>query len=152
MNELAHDSWPEANQRYLTGRLSSVRLALERHATRSQSSSGAGPDTENAESLAPEPTEPVAKAAPVEQSPNANFAPWALDLLSEMFHLSRFEQDLLLLCAGMEFDASFPLLSASSRGHASRNYATFSLALAALSDPHWNALTPTAPLRRWRLI
>src|SRR5439155_14944664 len=92
------------------------------------------------------------KAAPVEQSPNANFAPWALDLLSEMFHLSRFEQDLLLLCAGMEFDASFPLLSASAQGHASRNYATFSLALAALSDPHWNALTPTAPLRRWRLI
>src|SRR5437660_12933608 len=29
---------------------------------------------------------------------------------------------------------------------------TFSLALAALPHPHWDALTPAAPLRRWRLI
>ncbi|TDC06407.1 ATP-binding protein, partial [Streptomyces sp. 8K308] len=29
---------------------------------------------------------------------------------------------------------------------------TFSLALAALPEPHWSALTPVAPLRRWRLI
>src|SRR5262249_12727795 len=33
-----------------------------------------------------------------------------------------------------------------------RNYPTLSLALAALPSPHWSALNPAAPLRRWRLI
>src|SRR5262249_25818768 len=33
-----------------------------------------------------------------------------------------------------------------------RPWPTFRLALAALPAPHWSALTPSAPLRRWRLI
>ena len=32
------------------------------------------------------------------------------------------------------------------------SYPTFSLALAALDEPHWSALSPAGPLRRWRLI
>ena len=149
MNEVAHDSWPEANQRYLTARLRSVRLALERHAARAHSISSG----ENKPESKP-PTSPslAAEAGAAEQSQHANVAPWALDLLSDMFHLSRFEQNLLLLCAGMEFDASFPALCAAAHLDARRNYSTFSLALAALPDAHWNALTPSAPLRRWRLI
>ena len=34
----------------------------------------------------------------------------------------------------------------------SRPFATFGLALAALADPHWSAITPVRPLRLWRLL
>src|SRR5437870_644292 len=108
MNEVAHDSWPEANQRYLTARLRSVRLAVERHAARAHSNSS----VENKPESEPD-TASATDAGAAEQSQHPNAAPWALDLLSEMFHLSRFEQNLLLLCAGMEFDASFPALCAA---------------------------------------
>jgi hypothetical protein len=76
----------------------------------------------------------------------------ALDQLCQVFSLSPFERDLLLLCAGSELDGSFSSLCAAAQGDNRRGYATFSLALAALPHAHWNALTPSAPLRRWRLI
>ena len=52
----------------------------------------------------------------------------------------------------MELDASFGSLCAAAQGDPARSYPTFSLALAALEGAHWSALTPAAPLRRWRLI
>ena len=64
-----------------------------------------------------------------------------LDALTAMFELSPFERRVLLLCAGVELDPSF-----------GPRCATFGLALAAFPDAHWSALTPTSPLRRWRLI
>src|SRR5262249_26316996 len=85
--------------------------------------------------------------------------PAALTELCKTFGLSPFERDVLLLCAGVEFDGEFAALCVeasagkrqvpSSPGLASP---TFALALSALPDAHWNALTPAAPLRRWRLI
>jgi hypothetical protein len=38
------------------------------------------------------------------------------------------------------------------QGNGQRPYPTFDLALTVLPQPHWSALTPSAPLRRWRLI
>jgi len=153
MKEAAHDSWPEANQRYLTARLRSVRTALERHAARALNSSPVEHNPESGETTGlPEPATINSEEGAAVRSAPADFDPWALDLLSEMFHLSQFEQNLLLMCAGMEFDATFPALCAAVHGDARRNYSTFSLALAALPEAHWNALTPSAPLRRWRLI
>ncbi len=78
--------------------------------------------------------------------------PLALDTLCEMFHLSRFERDILLLCAAIELDSSFGPLCAAAHGDAHLNYPTFSLALAALPDAVWSALSPGSPLRYWRLI
>jgi AAA+ superfamily predicted ATPase len=63
----------------------------------------------------------------------------ALERVAAAFGLSPFERELLLLCAAGELDAAFPP-------------ATFALALAVLSEAHWSALAPTAPLRRYRLI
>ncbi|MEP6635823.1 MAG: ATP-binding protein [Acidobacteriota bacterium] len=149
--------WPEANQRYLMARLQLVRLALERCAgterkhPRDEAQSGAPAkgqldlqrpgtaDFEKAEELVDE----AAKVLP---------APAALDRLIEIFGLSPFERDLLLLCAGLELDGSFGSLCANAQGEGRRNHATFSLALAALPEAHWTALTPAAPLRRWRLV
>ena len=43
-------------------------------------------------------------------------------------------------------------LCAAAQGDERRTYPTFSLALAALSGPHWSALSPSAPLRHWHLL
>jgi hypothetical protein len=67
--------------------------------------------------------------------------PAALETLRGAFGLTEFERDLLLLCAAPELDSSFPVRTP-----------TFATALAALPGAHWTALTPAAPLRRWRLV
>lgn len=129
-----HDAtWQQANQRHLTAALAGVRQALERHSQ---------PDGPPAE----QPGHSAAELA------KAMAAPPALDLLVANFGLSPFERDLLLLCAGVELEASFAALCAAAHGDPQRAYPSFSLALAALPNPHWSALTPQAPLRRWRLI
>jgi hypothetical protein len=79
-------------------------------------------------------------------------SPPAIDWLSELFGLSPFEREILLLCAGVEMDSELACLCGEARGHPQRAYATFGLALAALSEPHWSALTPSRPLRRFRLL
>ncbi|HVB59568.1 MAG TPA: AAA family ATPase [Ktedonobacteraceae bacterium] len=78
--------------------------------------------------------------------------PSALDTLCEIFRLSPFERDILLLCAAVELDSEFPQLCAQAQGDAQRDYASFSLALAALPGATWEAIAPGSPLRRWRLI
>lgn len=78
--------------------------------------------------------------------------PPELQLLEFAFGLTPFERDVLLLAAGMEMDATFGECCAKAHGDAHRLYPTFGLALAALSEPHWSALLPSAPLRRWRLL
>lgn len=77
--------------------------------------------------------------------------PDALEALASVFGLSPFEREVLLLCAAMELDATTAGRCAAASG-STRVYPTFSLALAALTDPHWSALTPISPLRRWRLV
>ncbi|HSD82552.1 MAG TPA: ATP-binding protein [Anaerolineae bacterium] len=76
----------------------------------------------------------------------------ALETLCTTFGLSPFERDILLLCAGMELDATFAALCANAQGDPQHSYPTFSLALATLPEAHWSALPPNAPLRHWRLI
>jgi ATPase family associated with various cellular activities (AAA) len=148
MNETVNNTWPEANQRYLMARLQYVRSALERHAASVRAQLG----KTNEPAKAPSQIDPDGALRAIDAAAGALQAPSTLDHLCEAFSLSPFERDLLLLCAGIELDGSFPALCASAQGEAHYNYATFSLALAALPEAHWNALTPTAPLRRWRLI
>jgi hypothetical protein len=78
--------------------------------------------------------------------------PPAIDHLSELFDLSTFERDILLLCAGVEMDSKLAALCAEAQGHAHRAHATFGLAMAVLHDSHWSALSPSRPLRRFRLV
>ena len=67
----------------------------------------------------------------------------ALERICKVFGLSPFERDVLLLCAGVELDSGL----AESVG-----WPTFALALARFPGAHWTALSPSAPLRHWRLI
>jgi len=134
-------TWQEANQRYLVAALAVLRDRLDRHAARAREEPDATP-----EGLDPalfQAREEAAAAMP---------APPALDVLCERFGLSFFERDVLLLCAGVELDSGFAARCAAAQGDLARRQPTFSLALAALPEPHWSALTPAAPLRYWRLI
>ena len=72
--------------------------------------------------------------------------------LTEAFGLSAFERDVLLLAAGVEMDSEIATLCAAAHGVEHKTWATFGLAMAVLPDPHWSALTPVRPLRRWQLL
>ncbi|MGA8572453.1 MAG: ATP-binding protein [Desulfobaccales bacterium] len=79
-------------------------------------------------------------------------APPAIDRLCEIFGLSVFEREILLLCAGVEMDSSMAEACSEAAGHEGRAAVTFALAMAKLSEPHWSALTPACPLRHYHLI
>ncbi|MEQ8957369.1 MAG: ATP-binding protein, partial [Coleofasciculus sp. C2-GNP5-27] len=93
-------------------------------------------------------TELMAIALPEEE----DAPPSALTQLGQIFGLSRFERDVLLLCAGMELDQQWGALCAEAQGEAQRNYPTFGLAWALSAEPNLAALRPDAPLRGWRLV
>lgn len=118
------------DQQALISAVAEVRTALEAHVARC-----GGPP-------APSPREPAENDSP----------PSALDSLCSAFGLSRFERSILVLCASVDLDAEISGLCASAQGNPTRSYPTFSLAMAALPDPHWSGITPAGPLRHWRLI
>jgi ATPase family associated with various cellular activities (AAA) len=90
--------------------------------------------------------------SPVLREPAAavGFEP-AVDRLARLFALSPFERQVLLLAAAVELDGEVAALVAALQ-HGSDPRPTFSLALAALPDAHWDALAPASPLRRRSLL
>ncbi len=78
--------------------------------------------------------------------------PPALLTLAERLGLSEFDRDTLLLVAASEFDPSFATLHARAQGNRGRSYPTFALALWALDDGAWDALSAYRPLRFARLM
>ena len=92
----------------------------------------------------------LATAAAAVDAARARLAgPSSLDELTDGFGLTAFERSVLLLAAGPELVAAVAdeLVAAGSGPRLS-----FGTALAVLPDPHWSALTPAAPLRRWGLV
>lgn len=132
MNEQDFMTWHEANQVYLMAAVDEVRAALQTRA-------------------GIEPTPVRNREEADEAFSSMNLAP-ALEQLCGAFGLSRFEREMLLLCAAVDLDSSFVQLIAAAQGDARLSYPTFGLALAALPDPHWSAIAPSGPLRHWRLI
>jgi ATP-dependent 26S proteasome regulatory subunit len=92
--------------------------------------------------------ETIAIAPPEEE----DAPPSALTQLCQIFRLSGFEREVLLLCAGMELDEEWGALCAQAQGEAQQNYPTFGLAWTLSAEPNLAALRPDAPLRWWRLI
>jgi hypothetical protein len=134
---VARRSWNEANQAYLAQALARLKVALRRRA----------------DGAAEAPAAETTQAAPSTED-CAIFAhrPPAVNILTDAFGLSAFERDVLLLCAGIELDPEFAPLCAEAHRIGARAHVSFALAFAALTDPHWSALSPNGPLRRWRLI
>jgi hypothetical protein len=120
-------SWLEANQAYLVAEFERFKDLLDSKS-------------------------PEVSVAAVNEARAALEAPPAIDCLSELFELSAFERDVLLLCAGVEMDSKLAARCGEALGHPQRGRATFGLAMALLNEPHWSALTPARPLRHFRLV
>ncbi len=127
----ARVDWFEANQRHLSSALVAIREALTVFIAKQRNEP---PSTD------PIPAEPYF------------FEASALETLCQTFGLSSFERNILLLCAGMDLDGKFSSLCAQANLDPQRAFPTLGMALAALPDAHWSALSPVAPLRRWKLI
>lgn len=91
-------------------------------------------------------------AAPSPENSPPSGEPSALDILANGFRLTPFERDLLVLAAAPDLDGPCAQLLAKAGTDPRRPTATFSIALQVLDAPHWSAFTPSAPLRRWRMI
>lgn len=128
-----HRDWTDANQQLLVAEFARLRQRLD------DSGDAADADTRDAD-------------AALEAANAALPAPAAIDLLADCCGLSPFEREVLLLCAGVEMDAQLAAQCERIAGDARRYGATFGLALAVLEAPHWSALAPVGPLRRWRLV
>lgn len=134
-----NENWHDLNQSYLSAALALVRGAIEKYTCDSQNKS----ELEEQEYI---------RQQALEKASAAMSTPSGLERICRIFGLSNFERDILLLCACMEFSGDFAALCAVAQGDAQRAYPTFSLALAALPNAHWDAVAPHAPLRRFRLI
>ncbi|NEQ53997.1 MAG: ATP-binding protein, partial [Leptolyngbya sp. SIO3F4] len=126
-------SWRSANQEFLTQSLAQVRQVLEKHA-------GTAADQT-------EPTQNILEKKYLENKYNEQ--PFALELLRHCFGLTQFEQNILLLCAGVELDGAWSTLCQTVSGNLCP---TFGLALNLFENANWGALTPSAALRRYHLI
>jgi hypothetical protein len=126
----ATEAWLAANQRSLMAEVEAVRSALLAHSGRDVPAVPDGPP-------------PV---------PPAAGPPSALDAVCVQLSLSAFERWIIVLCAAPELDGRFGEVLGAAQGDPARAYPTFGLALAAFPQAHWSALSPWAPLRRWRLI
>ncbi|MBD3884276.1 ATP-binding protein [Phormidium tenue FACHB-886] len=135
MTATVADSWLVANQRYLMAALDRAHGYLARFLGQAE---GVEPDMQLHQQL--------------QQIQAEMDVPPAIERLRQICKLSTFEQFVLLLCAGLELDSRFIPLLSTLQGDPQRSYVTFSAALAVLPNPHWNALTPTAALRRYQLI
>ncbi len=76
----------------------------------------------------------------------------ALDRLCNIFNLSQFERDILLLCIGMELDPLWSSGCAEAQVNPQYNFPTFSLAFSLFEPVDWNAIAPESPLRYWQFI
>jgi hypothetical protein len=119
--------WVDANQRLLVAEFARLKARL------------AGDDDQ-------------AARAEVDRARAAMPAPAAIDQLARVFGLSSFETGVVLLGAGAEMDSQLAALCGRATGQPSRACASFGLALSVLEGPHWSALAPESPLRRWRLV
>jgi hypothetical protein len=72
--------------------------------------------------------------------------------LEQRLGLSRFERDVLLFCAAMEFDTRIAALCARAHDDPQKAFPTFALALTLFDEPLWEVLSPQRPLRYWRLL
>ncbi len=85
-------------------------------------------------------------------------SPPAMEVLADLFRLTPFERNVLLLCLATDLDLSFEQLYAYVQDDVNRKHATPRLALTLFAgeveDPRtaWEAFLPEAPLRRFHLV
>jgi len=127
------ENWTQTNQKYLAACIGEVKTLLKNHVSKLN-----GEDSQ------------VLVAAPLPEIPEGS--PPALEILSNLFGLSPFEKQVLVLCAAVDLDSEVKVLCAKAQGNPNMSYVTFGLALACFPKAHWSAVSPTSPLRRFKLV
>lgn len=142
----AIDNWYLGNDSYLAAALGWLRLRLERLAEEGRPVAQGSADTtrpwRNDSQL-------LTAAGEMERIEAESPGSPALAGLARVLGLSKFEREVLLLCAAMELDTRTAQLCAQAHGYP---YPTFGLAFALFDDSDWNVLSPERPLRYWRLV
>jgi hypothetical protein len=96
-----------------------------------------------------------ANAEPALPDYGDDFEP-ALDTLTKLFGLSPFEREIVLLAAGVELDSALRRVVSEAMAQTPDAVPsvrpTLNFAMQVLVGPHWDALSPLRPLRRWCLI
>lgn len=160
MNEI--EKWQEDNNAYLSKALNWLRLRLQ---LLSQPQAPVPPPEEKkfrwfagSHKQTQSDSKPENRDAVIDQAEKdmlaaetASSRP-AVMILSERLGLSRFEQNLLLLCAAMELDPQMAALCSRAQNNPEYAYPTFALAFQVFPQPDWNAVSATSPLRYWRLL
>ena len=75
-----------------------------------------------------------------------------LDILVQSCELTRFEQQMLLVCAGVQVRDEYGKLIGRWQGNSENVHPGFGLMLKGLRDPYWAAISPAAPLFKWNLL
>jgi AAA+ superfamily predicted ATPase len=127
MTTMISESWTIKNQQYLFACIEQSKGFLKRHLSKA--------------AVKPDP-DPIWEGEPIP----------AIERLCQTFSLSSFERLILLLCAAEELDSEVSGLCATAYGDLDTSYPTFSIALAVFPEPHWSALSPTGPLRLFKLV
>lgn len=144
---VSSQTWQQASRHDLMTAISDLRSRLNAHIQLQADSN----DPDQPTTV----TEPLSRL--VSESDNAasqssqTFSS-ALQQLCQVFRLSPFERNILVLCAGMEFVGEWGSLCAAAQGNPNWNYPTFGLAHILFESANWQGLTPMAPLRRYRLV
>lgn len=157
-------TWLENNDKHLMAVIAYIRLRLqsiagpadqvadsgkERHwFGQSKKSTQATSKSRKKESTSREIDQALQKIEELE----ASDPPPALNLLSNSLGLSSFDRQVLIFCAALSLDTQMAALCARAHGDANKPYPTFALAFSLFDDPDWNALSPHAPLRYWKLL
>ena len=143
MSALSTEKWTQLNQRYLMKAIQVMRETLAQY--RDKLKGKAAPEgTGNG-------LEQAKRELQALEAELGAIRPAFLQLAG-LLRLSDFERAFLLLCAGMELDSQLARMVRSLLDNPGLSGPTFGLGLSALPDAHWSAITPDAPLRRWRLI
>ncbi|HSI77830.1 MAG TPA: ATP-binding protein [Lunatimonas sp.] len=138
---MEREQWLEFNRRYLIASVNVIKAELSRYQIQADKNG----DLTDAD-LALERTKHDLRM----QEEKLTVSPY-LKTLVNVFHLSSFEEKILLMCIGVEIDVQFVQIIQKFQGDSGQS-PTLGLALAAFEDAHWSALSPDAPLRRWHLI
>jgi len=144
--------WSDDNHRYLFNRIVKIKNLLIENSSNNNTSRSPKKKKNNNNTTTTTNTTTANRLSSISTQDWQGEGLPAIEMLSDIFKMSAFEQDLLALCAGFELDSEVSRLCAEVHHSTNAPYPTFGLAMKIFSKPHWSAILPTAPLRRFKLL
>jgi ATP-dependent 26S proteasome regulatory subunit len=141
MNSIEANTWSISNQQYITGLIALLRRQIEKYYSGTGNTDQQHEFTGNSDQL-----------QELDKLQAGMQAPPSIERIVDIFGLSVFERNILVMCAAMELDSGFAEMIARIQGEQSLFQPSLGLALAALPGAHWSAVSPGGGLRYWRLL